>query len=95
MCEKFYNSTELIDDIALFWHPQRPKPQQTVVVSGCVLTAPTMHSLSYPMIVLKSTVDSGYRGMLYRGKSGYRGQFAADQNFYLVKAGQIEEKGAF
>ena len=42
-----------------------------------------------------STVDSGYKGMLNRGNSGYRGQFAADQNFYLVKAGQIEEKGAF
>ena len=41
------------------------------------------------------TVDSGYKGMLNRGNSGYRGQFAADQNFYLVKAGQIEEKGAF
>ena len=44
---------------------------------------------------LPSTVDSGYRGMLYRGKSGYRGQFAADGIFYLIKAGQIEEKGAF
>ena len=42
-----------------------------------------------------STVDSGYKGMLNRGNSGYRGQFAADQNFYLIKAGQIEEKGAF
>ena len=45
--------------------------------------------------VLDTTVDSGYKGMLNRGNSGYRGQFAADQNFYLVKAGQIEEKGAF
>ena len=45
--------------------------------------------------LLKNTVDSGYKGMLNRGNSGYRGQFAADQNFYLVKAGQIEEKGAF
>ena len=43
----------------------------------------------------QNTVDSGYKGMLNRGNSGYRGQFAADQNFYLVKAGQIEEKGAF
>ena len=31
------------------------------------------------------TVDSGYKGMLNRGNSGYRGQFAADQNFYLIK----------
>ena len=43
----------------------------------------------------RNTFDSGYKGMLNRGNSGYRGQFAADQNFYLVKAGQIEEKGAF
>ena len=43
----------------------------------------------------KNTVDSGYRGMFYRGKSGYRGQFAADGIFYLIKAGQIEEKRAF
>ena len=42
-----------------------------------------------------NTVDSGYKGMLNRGNSGYRGQFVADQKFYLVKAGQIEEKGAF
>ena len=41
------------------------------------------------------TVDSGYKVMLNRGNSGYRGQFAADQKFYLVKAGQIEEKGTF
>ena len=33
------------------------------------------------------TVDSGYKGMLNRGNSGYRGQFAADQNFYLIKTG--------
>ena len=46
-------------------------------------------------IRLKSKVDSGYKGMLNKGNSGYRGQFAADQNFYLIKAGQIEEKGAF
>ena len=45
--------------------------------------------------MITCTVDSGYRGMLYRGKSGYRGQFAADGIFYLIKAGQIEEKGAF
>ena len=52
----------------------------------------------YPWVLIVftiGTVDSGYKGMLNRGNSGYRGQFAADQNFYLVKAGQIEEKGAF
>ena len=41
------------------------------------------------------TVDSGYRGMLNRGKSGFRGKFAADGIFHLIKAGQIEEKRAF
>ena len=41
------------------------------------------------------TVDSGYKGMLNRGNSGYRGQFAADQNFYLIKTGWIEEKQSF
>ena len=45
--------------------------------------------------LLESTVDSGFRGMLNRGKSGYRGQLAADGFFYLIKAGQIEEKRAF
>ena len=49
----------------------------------------------YLLCIYICTVDSGYKGMLNRGNSGYRGQFAADQNFYLVKAGQIEEKGAF
>ena len=44
---------------------------------------------------LGSTVDSGYKGMLNRGNSGYRGQFAADQNFYLIKTGWIEEKQSF
>ena len=29
------------------------------------------------------------------GFSGYSGQFAADGIFYLIKAGQIEEKRAF
>ena len=41
------------------------------------------------------TVDSGFRGLLYRGKSAFRGQLAADGNFYLIKAGEIKEKGAF
>ena len=41
------------------------------------------------------TVGSGYKGMLNRGNSGYRGQFAADQNFYLIKTGWIEEKQSF
>ena len=39
--------------------------------------------------------ETGYKNHLNRGNSGYRGQFAADQNFYLIKAGQIEEKRAF
>ena len=43
----------------------------------------------------EGTVDSGCRGMLNRGKSGYRGQFATDGFFYLIKVGQIEEKRAF
>ena len=51
--------------------------------------------LYWGLFTCADTVDSGYKGMLNRGNSGYRGQFAADQNFYLVKAGQIEEKGAF
>ena len=33
--------------------------------------------------------------MLNRGMSGFRGQFAADGIFYLIKAGQIEERWAF
>ena len=55
--------------------------------------AKSLKSLVCPW--LGNTVDSGYKGMLNRGNSGYRGQFAADQNFYLIKTGWIEEKQSF
>ena len=32
-----------------------------------------------------STVKTGYKNHLNRGNSGYRGHFAADQFFYLIK----------
>ena len=37
--------------------------------------------------VFKSTVKLGYKNMLNRGNSGYRGHFAADRFFYLIKTG--------
>ena len=50
---------------------------------------------SHYQATVLNTIDSGYKGMLNRGNSGYRGQFAADQNFYLIKTGWIEEKQSF